>query len=200
MNKQEFLARLEAGLSGLPKPDAEERLAFYGEMIDDRVEEGLTEEEAVAEIGPVEDVVTQIIGETPLPRIIKERVRSNRRLQAWEIVLLVLGLPLWLPLLIAAAAVLFSGYVVIWSLILALWAVELSFAVSSVAVFAGGIILICQGMGVQGLAAIGAGLVLAGLSILLFFGCLAASKGAIVLTKKIAMGIKSLFLRKEQAE
>lgn len=57
MNKQEFLAALAEGLTGLPQADVEERLAFYGEMIDDRMEEGLTEEEAVKEAGPVQDIV-----------------------------------------------------------------------------------------------------------------------------------------------
>ena len=50
MNKTEFLNELKDGLSGLPREDVEERLSFYGEMIDDRVEEGMTEEEAVAGI------------------------------------------------------------------------------------------------------------------------------------------------------
>ena len=45
MNKQEFLAELRRGLSGLPRDDIEERLSFYGEMLDDRIEEGLSEEE-----------------------------------------------------------------------------------------------------------------------------------------------------------
>ena len=42
MSKQAFLARLRKELSGLPKDDIEERLAFYEEMIDDRTEEGLS--------------------------------------------------------------------------------------------------------------------------------------------------------------
>ena len=32
MLKQEFLARLQAGLAGLPQADVEERLNFYNEM------------------------------------------------------------------------------------------------------------------------------------------------------------------------
>ena len=44
MNKQEFLAGLRKGLSGLPQEDIEERLLFYSEMIDDRIEEGMEEE------------------------------------------------------------------------------------------------------------------------------------------------------------
>ncbi len=43
MNKQAFLTQLRKGLSGLPQEDIEERLAFYSEMIDDRIEEGLSE-------------------------------------------------------------------------------------------------------------------------------------------------------------
>ena len=39
MNKQEFLMRLREGLSGLPQNEIEERLTFYSEMIDDRIEE-----------------------------------------------------------------------------------------------------------------------------------------------------------------
>ena len=45
MRKQEFLAQLRKALSGLPQDEIEERLTFYGEMIDDRMEEGLSEEE-----------------------------------------------------------------------------------------------------------------------------------------------------------
>ena len=56
MNKQEFLDRLRKGLSGLPQAEREERLLFYSEMIDDRMEEGLTEEEAVAALGSLEEI------------------------------------------------------------------------------------------------------------------------------------------------
>ena len=48
MNKQEFIALLRKGLSGLPQKELEERLTFYSEMIDDRIEEGLTETTAYA--------------------------------------------------------------------------------------------------------------------------------------------------------
>ena len=54
MNKQAFLERLRKALSGLPPKEQEERITFYSEMIDDRMEEGLSEEEeAVASIGTI---------------------------------------------------------------------------------------------------------------------------------------------------
>ena len=65
MCKQAFLDELRERLTGLPQEDIDERLDFYAEMIDDRVEEGLTEEEAVAAIGTVEEVFAQIVEETP---------------------------------------------------------------------------------------------------------------------------------------
>ena len=48
MNKREFLEQLKKELSGLPQSDIEDRLTFYGEVIDDRTEEGMTESEAVS--------------------------------------------------------------------------------------------------------------------------------------------------------
>lgn len=200
MNKQEFLAQLKKGLSGLPQADAEERLAFYGEMIDDRMEEGLSEEEAVAAIGPIDSIVSQTISEIPITKLVKEKVRPKRRMRAWEIALLILGFPLWFPLLVTMLALVFTLYAVIWSLIVTLWAVAVSLIAGAVGGVAAGILLIGQGDTAQGLLMIGASLVLAGLSVFLIFGCLAATKGAVWMTKKIALGIKSLFLRKEDAE
>ena len=53
----------------------EERLEFYSEMIDDRIEEGKSEFEAVREIGDVDEVVSQIASETPLYRLVKEKAK-----------------------------------------------------------------------------------------------------------------------------
>ena len=43
LNKEQFLAALGARLSGMPKADLERTLQYYREMIDDRVEDGMTE-------------------------------------------------------------------------------------------------------------------------------------------------------------
>ena len=47
MTKLKFMERLSAGLECLPVEQRKERLTFYSEMIDDYMEEGHTEEEAV---------------------------------------------------------------------------------------------------------------------------------------------------------
>ena len=111
MHKQEFLDRLRDGLSGLPQNDIEERLTFYDEMIDDRMEEGLSEEEAITEIGSVDQIISNIIADSPKAEAIKENIKPNRPWKAWEIVLLILGAPLWIPLLIAVASIVFACYI-----------------------------------------------------------------------------------------
>lgn len=197
MNKQEFLAELRKGLHGLPQNDIEERLTFYSEMIDDRIEEGLTQEEAVSEIGTVDEVVSQIITETPLSKLVKEKVRPKRTLRAWEIVLLTLGSPIWLSLLIAAFAVLLAIYISAWSVIVALWAAELALAAGAFSGILSVVIFAVQVNWLAGIAMLGAGIALIGLSVFLFFGCKEATKGIIFLSKKMILGIKSLFIGKE---
>lgn len=200
MNKQEFLAELRRGLSGLPQDDIEERLSFYGEMLDDRIEEGLTEEEAVSAAGPVDEIVRQTVADIPLAKIAKERIRPKRRLKAWETVLLVLGSPVWLSLGIAAAAAVFAVYAAMWAVIAALWAVFGALAVCAVAGVPGCIIFAAGGSVASGLALLGGGLVCAGLSVFMFFGCKKATVGIMSLTKKFAIWIKNCFKGKEAAK
>ena len=105
MNKREFLEELQKRLAGLPQSDIEQTIDFYEEMIEERLEEGKSEEEAIAEIGSIEDIVSQIILDTPLPKLVKERMKPKRALRVWEIVLLALGSPIWISLGIATFAV-----------------------------------------------------------------------------------------------
>ena len=198
MNKKEFLEELRKGLSGLPQDDIEERLTFYSEMIDDRMEEGLSQEEAVAEIGSVKDIVSQIMSEIPLSRLVKEKVKPKRALRAWEIVLLALGSPIWISLLIAALAIVFSLYVVLWSVIICLWAAGLGIAGGSLGGILSAVILTILGNFLQGAAVLGAALVCAGIFILWFFMCQQILKGVLLLTKKLALGFKYLVVGREK--
>ena len=198
MTKQEFITELREKLSGLPKEDIEESISFYSEMIDDRIEEGQTEEKAVFDIGSAEKISAQIIADTPFPKIAKERIKPKRRLMAWEIILLVLGSPLWLSLAAAAIVLILAIYVVLWSVIISLWAVFASLLASSVGVLAAGVVFAISGRIIESIAMIGVSFLCAGFTIFLFFGSKAATKGIILLTKKIALGIKRAFVRKEK--
>ena len=197
MRKQEFIATLRARLSGLPPKETEECVGFYSEMIDDRMEEGLSEEDAVSEIGSVDTIISQIVADTPLSKLIKEKT-PKRRLGVWEIVLLVLGSPIWISLLIAAFAVILSLYISLWALIISLWAVFGSFIGCALGSIVSAIVFAVVGKGLTGIAMTSAGLVCAGLSIFLFYGCKGATNSTLLLTKKIFLGIKRSFLKKEE--
>ncbi len=199
MNKEMFLKHLQDALSGLPKGEIEERLAFYSEMIDDKVEEGISEEEAVKEIGNIEDIVFQIVDEVPLHQLVIERVKPKRKLRVFEIVLIVLGFPIWFSLAVAAFAVVLSLYVSLWAVIICLWAVLVSFAACFVGGVAACVIFTVGGNGASGLAMLAAGIVCGGLAIFMFYGCKAATKGTLMLTKKFAVWIKNCFIKKGES-
>ena len=200
MTKLKFLLELNDRLSGLPKSEVEERLSFYNEAIEDRMEEGLSEEEAVAAIGSVDEIAGQIIADIPLIKVAKEKIKPKRKLRTWEIVLLAVGSPIWLSLLVSAFSVIISLYAVIWSVVAVFWSVFGAFVGISVGGIASGILYAILGNVGVGVALIGAGLILAGLSIFAFFGCLAAMRGAVWLTKKIILGIKLCFVGKEKVQ
>jgi len=199
MGKQEFLVQLRKGLSGLPQEDIEERLTFYSEMIDDRMEEGFTEEEAVVAAGSAQEIAAQVIAEIPFAKIAKERIKSRRPLHVGEIVLLALGSPIWLSLGVAVFAVILSLYISLWAVIISLWAVFASFAACSIGGVLACVVFTVGGNGASGLAMLAAGIVCSGLAIFMFYGCKVATKGCLILTKKISVLIKNCFIKKEEA-
>ena len=125
MYKQKFISTLKRRLSGLPRQEISERVNFYSEMIDDRIEEGLSEREAVAAVGSIDSIVAQVRNENP--RRSSGVSVLGRSLRGWEIAVIIIGSPVWLPLLLAAAAIIFSLYAVMWSLIAVLWVLEIPF-------------------------------------------------------------------------
>ena len=198
MNKEEFLSELRRKISGLPHEDIEERIAFYSEMIDDRMEDGLPEEEAVAGIGTVDGIVEQIMSEIPLSKLVREKVKSKRSLKAWEIILLVLGSPVWLPILISVLAIVLSLYVIIWAVAVCIYAACFSMAAGAVGGIAGLFISLFKGDPAVALFSLGAAAVCAGLAILLLYVSVWITKLILKMTKRIILGIKTSFVGKEE--
>lgn len=198
MTKLDFLMSLQNKLSALPQDEIDERLNFYKEMIDDRMEEGLSEEEAVSAVGSVDEIAEQIIADTPFIKIAKERVKPKKQIKGWEFILLILGSPIWFPLLIAVVAIVFSLYISLWSIAIALWSVFGSFVVSALACIVIGVGYSVIGKGLIGLAVISIGVTFTGLSIFMFYGCKALTKCMLFLFKKMAFGIKNCFVKREE--
>lgn len=194
MNKVTFLNSLREKLVGLPPEDIDNRIEFYSEMIEDRIEEGKTEEAAVSEIGTVDEVVNQIAEETPFKKLVKEKIKPKRKIKAWEIVLLILGFPLWFPLCVIALVLLLVAYLLFWVFVLVAYVVELSLATSAV----GGLIIFFAYL-VNGsfyLVPLAISLLGAGGAALFAFACIYITKGTINLHKKIFTKIKASIIKK----
>ena len=197
MTKLQFLSALRHRLSALPTAEVEERLAFYSEMIEDRIEDGLSEEEAVAAIGTVEEVAQRIAEDIPFIKFTQATLRPPRRRKGWEIALLIIGSPLWFSLLLAAAAVVMSLFISLWAVVISLWAAFGVLAGCAAGCIGGGVCIILSGHLSHGLCCIGTGLICGGLAILWFFVCRAATKGLVWLIKRSVSPIKRSFIRKE---
>ena len=200
MNKEQFLAAIRARLETLPPSDVETSLDYYSEMIDDRTEDGLSEEEAVAAMGSVDDIAAQILMDTPLPTLVKARMKTARSLRVWEIILLVLGSPVWLPLLLAAGIIVLSLYLVLWAVIASLYAADLGIAVGALGGIAGFPLFLSTGVPTQAALFLSAGLICAGLAILLFLLFNQFARAAVFLSKLPIRWLKKKFTRKEDAQ
>ena len=184
-------------------------------MIDDRIEEGLAEEDAVSQIGDVQTVINNILAELPQkapektdgeqakqvitkvdkPTHHKEAPKKEKkRMEPWQILLLVLGFPLWLPLLAVAFSLVITLIAVLWSVVATLWgALFGTLAGTGLGCILFGLGCIVAGNWIMGVALLGAGMCCAGLAIFSFYGCIYATKGAAWLTKMTFVGIARLF-------
>ena len=197
MTKIEFLNAIRKKLSILPKEEVDDRINFYSEMIDDEIEDGLSEKDAISDIGSVDDVVESILAETPVVKLAKQRLKSKRRFSVIEVILLTLGSPIWLSLLIAFIAVLFSAYVAVASVVISVWAVFISTCVGGVGGVLAGLFFASTKNVYTGILLIGLSFVCVGIAILFFYVCKWLSKAVLVLPKKFILSIKKSLIKKE---
>ena len=165
-------------------------------MIDDKVADGYPEEEVIDDLGTPEEVAKEIIGDTPLRTIIKERVKPKRSLKGWEVLLLVLGFPLWFPLVLTIFILFLSGFIVVWSLMIALLAVDLGLLVGGIGSIVIGVLTVSS-KGITSAAFIGgAGMAVTGLAIIFILSTKGILKGLGKLTKKMLVGTKNMVVGK----
>ena len=137
MNKTQFCALLENKLKPYLSPkEMYKTLNFFEEMIDDRIDEGLSEEEAVSQLGDINIIVDQILDEHNIEkkqtkliwRFIPQKISSEL-----GFIIGVLLFPVWITIFALGA----SLFIVILSIIF-------SIVLTIIAIFIGGILLILK--------------------------------------------------------
>ena len=199
MSRDAFIGELRHKLAGVPQEAVERTVEYYSELIADSMEDGLGEEEAVARLGSLDEIVASVVRETPLTQIVQTRVQESKKKggSGWVIALLILGAPVWLPLLIAVCAVLFALFIALWAVVIALWAAVTGVILAGFAAMAAGIFELVRLHVPQGLVLLGGGLVCLGLCALLFLLLKLLTVGTVKLCKWIWTGMKSLFVGKK---
>ena len=84
MTKNEFTGILKSRINHLPKSERRKILQYYYEMISERMEDGMTEAEAIDALGNLDELFSEY---TPVPKELKKGVR----LRAWHIIMFILG-------------------------------------------------------------------------------------------------------------
>ena len=197
MNKTEFTEQLRAALKGLSEEDLKKSVDYYEEMIDDRMEDGIPEEEAVNGLGSIDEIKDKILKEIPITNIVKEKIKPKRSLAGWEIALLVIGSPVWVPIMLSLIITGLSIYMTFWIIILSLYVTDLSLFLSGIL---GIVAAFMQTNGfATGLFLSGIGITLTGVSVLLFFGFNQITKWMFILSKKFVLWLKKLFVGEKKS-
>ena len=195
VNKKDYLDSLAKALDCLSREKRSEILSFYQEAIDDRMEEGMSEEDAVCAMGPVESAAESILGELPVvPRAV---AKTRRKSPALLWVLAIAGSPLWIPLAFAFLLAVASVYLCIWLTAACIWLVAavcmLVLPFCLYLAWCGAI----AGTFAFVLAQAGLGCVLGGSGLLVFNAAFSASRALAVLSQKWIRKAVSPFKRYE---
>lgn len=175
MTKDMFLRELAARLCQLPPDEIKRQQAYYAELLDDMIEDGISEESAVERLGDISDIVDEILKDIPIQTLVKSRVKPKNGWTAAAIAVAILGAPLWIPLVLATIIVAGAICLSICAVIISLFVVVLAFGFAGLLTIFHGFGLFTFGAG-YAIFAIGTGLVLLGL---VFLAVLAAEYAAI---------------------
>lgn len=179
MTKLQFETSLRMRLNDLPESEINRYVEYYKEMIDDRMDEGMDEETAVADMGHLDDIEARIRAERQPPVsgtysgmediTTQKKKLSNGALTA-IIICCVIFSPLLIGLLAAAVGIVIALVGSLFGILAAAAAIYISFYVCVAAGF--GIMFISifsftSGLPANGMFMLGAGFFLAGISLLL---------------------------------
>ena len=81
MDKKEFLKALDVALQPIDKNEREQTLAYYEEIINDRCDSGMSEEEAVYSLGSIEEITRPILEDVGIDT---DSVESNYKMSIWD--------------------------------------------------------------------------------------------------------------------
>lgn len=195
MTRAEYLSRLESLLSCLPEGQRAESVAFYDEMILDRMEEGMGEEEAVATLDAPGVVAEAILDDLPAVPRAMAKTRRKSRVLLW--VLLILGFPVWGALLAAAGITVLSFYAVVWIFVAVVWGLAVMLVLACPVFLLLSVCGVVTGYPAYTLVQFGAALAALGIGLLLMRLAFELTRGVALLSAAVVRRAASPFVRRD---
>lgn len=168
MNKEIFLKKLNEAMSNFPSEEIRKAQMYYDEAISDRIEEGLTEQEAVANMGDIDAIVTELKINLPISKLIETSVKTSHQQSTnkglW-LFLIIISFPIWAPILVGFGSTAVTLYITVLALILSMFLVIGSLILVSIVAAIGGVYGLFSGnvlafIGYAGLSSMAIGLFL----------------------------------------
>ena len=189
MTKNEFTRELKGRINHLPKAERRKILQYYYEMISERMEDGMTEAEAIDALGDLDELLSEY---TPM----EKAPRRGPKLRAWHIIMLICGAPLWIPFVAVMLCIMLAFYIIIWALVVLFYAVFVCLAACGFALTFASFAGLFTGGVPYFFMLFGAGVFVSGLAILWLLACNAFAKAMAKVTGKTSKGIFRFFFKR----
>lgn len=129
MNKNDFLVQLQMKLGKYGITNSSQYVGYYSEYLDDLMENGYSEQDAVQKVGTPEKVLLSVLADNDV-----QIPKMTNRLQT---ILLLLGAPIWGPVMIA-------GYIILCALILTALICSIAFLIAGTWLLLGSIVVLIK--------------------------------------------------------
>ena len=111
MNKKQFLKKMKKSLSSMEKIERNKTLLYFEEIIDDIVDSGKSEEEAIYSLGNINNISCNLLKEYEKTNKPNSKLKLfSRKFTTLQLFILMLLSPIILPLVFAIVTLLFTFF------------------------------------------------------------------------------------------
>ncbi len=174
MTKMQFETSLRARLRGIPENEVNRYVEYYMEMINDRIDEGMGEDEAVAAVGHLDDIEARIRSERQQQFVNSAKPEGKKKLSSGAAAAIIIGCILFSPLIIGLLGIAIGLVFGVIGIAIGLFFAAVGIYIGALACVAAGfgimfisIFSFSAGMPANGLFMLGGGFFLTGISILI---------------------------------
>lgn len=188
MNKKEFLNDLDSKLDFLTEEERNKTINYYSEIIEDRIESGASEEEAVLQMESTEVIAKKLMAENNTQKTTSEKVLDfidklfEKHGYLFVLIIAILSIPLWTPILGGILGLVCTIFLILFGTI--------AFgAIGSVVALGIGISFITQSL-LSAISALGVSMICAGFAVLVTIGTVKLISMMSNFFKKVSKSIK----------